>query len=176
MGSRMSETSLLAGATAGFNIVEGIFGYNAADAAADSMRSQLSLMRTESEADIARYAGQAAELKAKQKLAYLKSGVTLEGSPLEILDETVRVSSENISAMRAKTSADIFSAKSKITALRGQGRAALVGGFTKAASVYASQAKKLPGPPPKEPKTKVPTSRKDTGFGPRGTDEYGSRT
>lgn len=140
----------LTAVTAGASIIEGIYGMNAADAQADSLRYQLTLMRAESEADIARYAEQTAGLKAKQKLAYLKSGVTLEGSPLEILDETVRVSAENISAMRAKTTADILSTKSKISALRGQGRAALVGGFTKAASVYASQARKTAGATAKE--------------------------
>jgi len=163
VGSCMSAGTL-AGVTVGASVLEGIFGMNAADAQADSMRSQLTLMRAESEADIARYAEQTKAFKAKQGLAYLKAGVTLEGSPLEILDETVRVSSENISAMRARTSADILSAKSKISAIRGQGRAALVGGFAKAASVFASQGKKLAGPTSKELKTSVENFDYSTGF------------
>ena len=142
MGPCMS-TDVLTASTAGFNILEGIFGMSAADAQAGALKSQLSLMRAESEADIARYAETAQGLKAEQSVKFLKSGVTLEGSPLDILDETVRVSGENIAAMRAKTTADILSTKSKISALRGQGRAALVGGLSKAASVYAYQAKKL---------------------------------
>lgn len=147
----MSATSILTGSTMGLNVLEGIFGMSAADAQAGALKSQLSLMRAESEADIARYAEQTRGLKAEQSVKFLKSGVTLEGSPLDILDETVRVSSENIAAMRAKTTADILSTKSKISAIRGQGRAALVGGVSKAASVYASQAKKLP-----EVKTETP--------------------
>jgi hypothetical protein len=159
----MSDTSILTGTTAGFNILEGVFGMSAADAQAGALKSQLSLMRLESEADIARYAEEAKGLKAEQSVRYLKSGVTLEGSPLDILDETVRVSAENISAMRAKTTADILSAKSKISAIRGQGRAALVGGFAKAASVYAGQARKLPSE--KTPKTPEISSRGNaTGF------------
>lgn len=150
----MSATSILTGSTAGLNVLEGIFGMSAAEAQAGALRSQLSLMRAESEADIARYADQTRELKAEQSVRFLKSGVTLEGSPLDILDETVRVSGENISAMRAKTAADILSAKSKISAIRGQGRAALVGGLTKAGGLYASQAKKLPGEEKKPPKDK----------------------
>lgn len=160
----MSELTVLSGTTAGLNLAEGIFGMSAADARADSLRSQLSLIRAESEADIVRYADKARGLKAEQSVKYLKSGVTLEGSPLEILDETVRVSSENISAMRAKTTADILTAKSQISAIRGQGRAALVGGFSKAASVFQSQKRKLPGASSKELKSQVDTFSTKTGF------------
>lgn len=150
--------------TAGFNIMEGIYGMKAADAQAGALRSQLSLMRAESEADIARYAEQAQGLKAEQSVKFLKSGVTLEGSPLAILDETVRVSGENISAMRAKTTADIMSAKSKISAIRGQGRAAMVGGLSKAASTVSAYARKTAGPTSKELKTNLDNFDMSTGF------------
>ena len=172
----MSATSILSGSTAGLNLLEGIFGMNAADAQAGSLRSQLSLVRAESEADIVRYAESASDFRAKQKLAYLKSGVTLEGSPLEILDETVRVSSENISAMRAKTTADILSAESKISALRGQGRAALVGGISKAA--LAARGINFKGAPKKAASTNTgfdTSTGAQFGAGPSGSDERGSR-
>lgn len=155
-----SIMAALTAITAGANIAEGFFGMQAADAQARGIRSQLSLMRAESEADIARYAESAQGLRAEQSVRYLKSGVTLEGSPLEILDETARVSAENISAMRAKTTADIRSAKGKALAIRNQGRAAMVGGVAKAAALYASQARKLP-------KTKESDPIKTTGSSPR---------
>lgn len=155
----MSSLSVLTATTAGANLLEGVFGMSAADAQAGALKSQLSLMRAESEADIARYAEKTRGLRAEQSVRYLKSGVTLEGSPLDILDETMRISSENISAMRAKTTADILSAKSKISAIRGQGRAALVGGLTKAAGLYASQERKLP-----TPKAAPAASKSITGF------------
>jgi len=139
----MSATSILTGTTAGFSVLEGIFGFNAAEAQADSLRSQAQLIQIESEADIVRYAENAKEFKTKQAMAYMKSGVTLEGSPLGILDETVRVTGENISAMRAKAAAEAQGLKSKASAMEGQGRAALVGGFAKATSTYASQYAKL---------------------------------
>jgi len=152
----MGATSILTGTTAGFNILEGIFGYNAAEAQADSLRSQAQLVQIESEADIVRYAENAKEFKTKQAMAYMKSGVTLEGSPLDILDETVRVTGENISAMRAKAAAEAQGLKSKASAVEGQGRAALVGGFAKATSTYASQYEKLgKGKEPKDPGTDV---------------------
>ena len=150
--------------TAGMNIAEGIFGMSAADAQAGALKSQLGLMRAESEADIARYAESAQALKAEQSVRFLKSGVTLEGSPLEILDETVRVSGENISAMRAKTSADILAAKSKASAIRGQGRAALVGGVSKAASTVSAYARETAGKSSKELKKELDNFDTSTGF------------
>ena len=150
--------------TAGMNIAEGFYGMKAADAQAGVLKSQLGLMRAESEAEIARYAESAQALRAEQSVKYLKSGVTLEGSPLEILDETVRVSGENIAAMRAKTTADILATESKISAIRGQGRAALVGGVSKAASLYAVQKRKTAGPSSKELKTELKGFDTSTGF------------
>lgn len=158
------SANLLLGTTMGLNVMEGIFGMSAADAQAGALKSQLNLMRAESEADIARYAEQTQGLKAEQSVRFLKSGVTLEGSPLEILDETVRVSGENISAMRAKTTADILGVKSKISALRGQGRAALVGGVSKAASTYAAQKRKTAGPTSKDLQNRVDNFDMSTGF------------
>ena len=163
MGSRMSA-NLLMGTTMGLNVMEGIFGMTAADAQAGALKSQLGLMRAESEADIARYAESAQALKAEQSVRFLKSGVTLEGSPLEILDETVRVSGENISAMRAKTTADIMGVKSKASAIRGQGRAALVDGISKAATTYALQTRKTAGPSSKELRKELDNFSTNTGF------------
>ena len=161
----MSATGILTGSTAGLNLIEGIFGYSAANAQADSLRSQLGLMRQESEADIQRYAETSDTFKKKQAMAYLKSGVTLEGSPLDILDETMRVTSENISAMRAKTTADINTTKSQISAIRGSGRAALVGGFSRAASVYAAYDRALPSASPADTTPISAQPSTGTGFG-----------
>lgn len=161
----MSATSILTGTTAGAGILEGLFGYNAAEAQASFLRSQAQLVQAESEADIVRYAENAKEFKTKQAMAYMKSGVTLEGSPLDILDETVRVTGENISAMRAKTAAQMQELKSKASALKGAGRAALVGGFAKATSVYASQYAKLKGPSASDIKSQVNNFGLSTGTG-----------
>ena len=107
-------TALTATAT-GLDLFSGIMGMSAADAQNSALRSQARLLQVESEADIARYASESRAFKAEQSVRYLKSGVTLEGSPLEILDETSRVAAENISAMRAKSSAEA-------SALRAKGR------------------------------------------------------
>lgn len=111
----MAATTALTAASGGLDLLSGIMGMSAADAQNSALRSQARLLQVESEADIARYAAESRAFKAEQSVRYLKSGVTLEGSPLEILDETSRVAAENISAMRAKAGAEA-------SALRAKGR------------------------------------------------------
>lgn len=117
----------------GLSVIEGAFNQQAANATASVLRKQADLSKRETEADIVRYAAEAQTFKASQKLAYLKSGVTLEGSPLDVLDETARISSENISAMRAKGEATAAALRAKGREVKSAGRAALIGGITKAA-------------------------------------------
>jgi hypothetical protein len=126
-----------AGASAGLSLLSGLFGYMAAEDAAEVAESRGRLLRVEAEADAERYAEQARGFKATQKLAYLKSGVELEGSPLDILDETARVASENISAMRARGQAQQIDAEAQAGALRGQGRAGLIGSVAGGISTLA---------------------------------------
>lgn len=146
----MSAALAFAGASAGLNILGGLFGYLAAEDAASISESRGRLLLIEADADAERYAEQARGFKASQKLAFLKSGVTLEGSPLDILDETARVTSENLSAMRARATAQGLEADAQASALRDQGRAALIGGVAGAASSFASAAYKSGrnAPPP----------------------------
>src|SRR3972149_4864410 len=94
-----------AGVSAGLEILSGGCGYLASEQAALIAESRGRLLRLEAEADVQRYSEQAQDFKARQKLKFLKSGVALSGSPLDILDETARVSQENISAIRARAAA-----------------------------------------------------------------------
>lgn len=109
----MAATTALTAVSGGFDLFSGLLGMSAADAQNSALRSQARLLQAESEADIARYASESRAFKAEQSVRYLKSGVTLEGSPLEILDETSRVAAENISAMRARTAAEAGALRAK---------------------------------------------------------------
>src|SRR3990167_8470934 len=75
-------------ASAGLDIIGGLFGYFASQEAAAIAESRGRMFRMEAEIDATRYAEQAQGFKATQKLTYLKAGVALTGSPLDILDET----------------------------------------------------------------------------------------
>jgi hypothetical protein len=108
--------------------------------AAESAEEQAALMRAETEADISRYSAQAKSFKATQKLAYLKSGVELSGSPLDVLDETARVSQENINAMRASGAAKALGLQGKARELRMAGRAAITGAYSKTAQSFLTVA------------------------------------
>ena len=151
----MSATSALTGTTMGLQVYQGILSQRAADIEAQSIRDQMSLVRAENEADVARYAEQAKEFKAKQKLAYLKSGVQLTGSPLDILDETVRVSSENISAMRAKAEAKVSEMRGRASATEAKGRAALISGIGNASITGLRQWGRMEGAA--EPHRNIPS-------------------
>lgn len=73
----------------------------------------------------------------RQKLAYLKSGVTLEGSPLLKLEETRRLGAENIDeinkAGEAQASAQVAEGRVQAQQLKASGRQALISGITGAA-------------------------------------------
>ncbi len=133
----MATTSVLLGSSMGLEIVSGLFNMNASESQASALRSQASLVRAETAAEIERYKISASRYKASQKMAYIKSGVQIEGSPLDVLDETARTASENISAIRAQGEAEATKLTSQARQVRSAGRAALVGGFTKAAGLYA---------------------------------------
>lgn len=127
---------MLAAATAvsaGLDILGGAFSYLAGDAAAEVAEQRARVLRLEAEADAQRFAEQAQDFKARQKLAYLKSGVDLSGSPLDVLDESARVARENLSAMRARGEAEATDVEQQGLYARMQGRAALVGGIFGAA-------------------------------------------
>lgn len=118
----------VAGGVAGLELLAGLFGYLAGEEIAGAAESRARMIRMEADADATRYAEQARGFQATQKLAFLKAGVTLEGSPLDILDETVRVSAENISAIRAGGEARALGAKWEGAQARIGGRNALIGG------------------------------------------------
>ena len=128
---------LYAGASAGLDVLSGVFGYFASEEAARTAESRGRMIRMEAEADATRYAEQARQFGATQSLAYLKSGVTLEGSPLEVLAETVRVSNENISAIRARGAAGQLDAEGQASQARLSGRAGLIKGITSGAGKLA---------------------------------------
>lgn len=77
------------------------------------------------------------ETTDRQRIAYLASGVTLEGSPLLKLEETRRLGAENITeiSQAGKATSDAQLAEGRITAQRAKasGRQALLSGITGAA-------------------------------------------
>ena len=122
----MAESSALFAAQQTSQTIGNIFGLMAAEEYAKSVRAQSRLLAAESEARITRYQGQARNLKAEQAQRYLKSGVSLEGTPLAILEETTLVAAENVNAMRAATKGRRLEMRAAATQARISARMAFV--------------------------------------------------
>ncbi len=130
-------------ASAGLDLVAGVMGYLSAQNAASIANSRADMIRTEAEFNATRYAEQSAHFLASQKMAYVKSGVRVTGSVIDVLDETARVASANLSAIRAGAAASAMDEESQGSAAEVTGRNILVGGIGGAAkdagmSAYAS--------------------------------------
>lgn len=123
------------GVSAGLNLLSGVFGFLAAQNAADIAQSRGDLIRIEAEANAQRYAEQASQFKAHEKVMYLSSGVKLSGSPVDALATTARVANENIAAIRMEGEAKAMDQNIEGSNLAAQGRAAIAGGFSRAAGM-----------------------------------------
>lgn len=73
-----------------------------------------------------------------QKLAFLKSGVSLEGSPLDVLNETRTQSQKEVDATLKRGDAQYNLGMESAQITKNKGRAALIGGFGQAASTGVS--------------------------------------
>lgn len=161
----MAASLAFAGISAGLDIIGGLFGFLAAGQAAAQLESRGRLLRAEAEADAVRHEERGRAFRAAQGVAFGKSGVTLEGSPLDILDESARITSENLSALRARGAAIEQAQNLKAASVRGRGRAALTAGFVSGAKTFALAAHR-------SEKNRVDTGSKTvTGFG--GTGGFG---
>lgn len=116
--------------SAGTSLAAGFAGQDAAGREADLLNQQGLIARSEAEAEAERVGTQNRKFKKVQKLAFLKSGVSLFGSPLLVLEETEREGQKEVDAIRRRGFAQqtLFGRKAKIA--RGKGRQALIGGFT----------------------------------------------
>lgn len=121
--------------SAGLDLMSGVFGFLAAQQNASVARSRAELVRIEAEANAQRYAEQAAQFEAHEKVMYLASGVKLAGSPVAALATTARVANENIAAIRMQGDADAMALQTGAVNDENKGRAALVGGFGQSAAM-----------------------------------------
>lgn len=123
---------MMAGVQGGMSLLGGLMGFLGAEDTAAMAESRGRMIRAEADADAQRYAERAQAFKATQKVAFLKNGVTLSGSPLDVLARTARVAQENISAIRARGAAGQFDQEMQATQAGINGRNALIGGMASA--------------------------------------------
>lgn len=120
--------------SAASKIVAGIQENNAAKAEANLLEQQGALQQEEAVAEAQRVANDRRKFRKKQKVAFLKNGITLAGSPLLVIEETRRESQLEVDAIvrRGRAQASLAFQQAAIT--RGGGRAALISGIFSAAS------------------------------------------
>lgn len=130
------ETALLAAVvvSAGASIAGGVAADKASKKEANALNDQAGIAENESQAEARRRATEVRQFQRKQKLAFLKNGVTLEGSPLLILDETIASGQEEVDSIVRRGSAQAKFLRENAAQARNKGRAALIGGIGGAAS------------------------------------------
>lgn len=121
--------------SAGLDLMSGVFGFLAAQQNAAAARSRADLVRIEAEANAQRYAEQAAQFEAHEKVMYIASGVKLAGSPVAALATTARVANENIAAIKMQGEADAVAVETGAVNAENRGRSALVSGFGQAGAL-----------------------------------------
>lgn len=148
--SGTSAAGTYAIASAGLDLLGGLFGYFAGEQLQEAAESRGRMIRMEADAEATRYAEQARHFKASQKVAFLKNGVTLTGSPLDVLDHDMLTAQQNIDAIRARGAAGQLDAEGQGAAAGSAGRSALIAGITSGSktlikSAYLSDKSDLTG-------------------------------
>lgn len=84
---------------------------------------------------------EAKKLKARQLVGFLKSGVQLEGTPLQVLEETERLGEEDLAALRRRSEAQqrqfLLQGQARGAAAAATGRARLFSGIGSGLSTIA---------------------------------------
>lgn len=120
--------------SAGLDLVSGVFGFLSSMEANDAAQSRAQMIRQESEANAQRYAEQAAAHSAQTKVMFLASGVTLAGSPIDVLDNQARLAKENEDSILMSGAAEALDTAQRGVAAEIKGRNALVGSFAGASN------------------------------------------
>ncbi len=118
-----------------------IFGGFAADRAASSearaLKREAALARREALEEADRLEKEHQKFLAYQSVMFLKGGVTLEGSPLLVLEETRQEKDKQVRAQRNRAEALYGLGRGRAARVKAGGRASLIGGFLDAAQVGA---------------------------------------
>lgn len=124
-------------AAAGGQVYSGMEAKKAASKQASLQEYQGQLAREEAEREASKTEKDAKSFRSKQMVAYLKSGVTLEGSPLLVLEDTIKQGQEEADAIRKRGYATqtLYNEEAQIT--RQEGKAAYISGILGATGTTA---------------------------------------
>ena len=140
-----SFSTIFSGLSAASSLFGGVSANREAGRQAATAQAEANLRAEETAragAREAQFVGMEAEsVRLRQKLAYLKSGVDLEGSPLLMMEATRRNGLDNVEeVLRSSSStagAQIQEGRAKATALKSSGRQAFMSGISGAGTALS---------------------------------------
>jgi len=134
----MGATGILLAISAVTTIGSGIAANKASQKQSDLLQEQGQLQKQEADAEAARVRENNRKDAAQQKLRFLKSGVTLAGSPSLVLTETRDIGDEFATSVERRGAAEKAKSRSQAAVARQQGRGALLGSIGGAANTILS--------------------------------------
>ncbi len=111
------------------SIAGGFSANSAAKQEANLQRDQANLALKNANDNAEVYAYNATDFVQRQKVSYLANGVTLEGSPTDVLQNTTTQSQKNVQAILDRGAAEYNLGMRSAAQTQAKGRAALIGGL-----------------------------------------------
>ena len=133
----MPVLPLLALAGAGASLYSGFAANSAARQEAALERQQGDIAASEAQVNAKNEAFNQTQAVQNQRLAFLANGVTLEGSPALVLEESKKYGQGQVDAILRQGAAKKALGYAEADISKNKGRAALIGGFTQAAGSIA---------------------------------------
>lgn len=122
------------GASSLMSVFSGLSGMRATASEAELEQAQGALLAQEAQYDAIQKARDVKRFREAQASGYNASGVTLEGTPLLVLEETRRLGQEEVDAILRRGTAAQYLYNKKATQTKRSGRMALLGSFAGAAT------------------------------------------
>ncbi len=141
----MATAALMIGSMA-MKVMQGIAQKKAGDEEAKDIRRQAALQQEETNREADRVKTDRRKFLAKQNLAFVKGGVSLEGSPLLVLEETMIESKKEVAALKSQGASQFRFGVDKAERAKKAGRQRMFTAFGEAVTPAlgaASATKKL---------------------------------
>lgn len=123
--------------SAGASISGGISAQKSANQEADLQRQQGDIALSESKTNATNEAYNQSQAVGNQRLAFLANGVTLEGSPTEVLKQSTAYGQSQVDSILKQGVSQQSLAYQQAQITKNQGRAALIAGYGQAAGSVA---------------------------------------
>jgi len=131
--------AVMAAVSAISSISGGMQKQSSARREAQALEDQALLTEQEAQIEAKIHATRVRKFAANQKSAFLKNGVTLDGSPLAVLDETYKFGQEEVDSIIRSGSAKARLYRQRADITRNEGRSALLSGLSTGVGSFISR-------------------------------------